>query len=113
MRFLGLYNYGLKINNQSLAHIFPLTCVLHLVPRAVSLPSIPDTASAARIGEERFALNLKVLFFPWFDLPGILYRAFFSLFLCKERAKWGALVADEVERALRLAGFITFGRCMV
>ena len=58
-----------------------------------SLPSIPDGASAARTGKENFALSLKVLFFPWFDLPGILCLAFFFffLFLCKEREKWALL----------------------
>ena len=69
-----------------------------------TLPSTPDAASAARTGKEHFALSLKVLFFPWSDLPGILCLAF-VFFL--------SLVADEVERALRLAGFITFGRWMV
>ena len=77
MRFLRLHNYELKINKQSLAHIFPLTCALRLVPRAGSLPSVPDATSAAGIGKEDLAPSWKVLFFPWFDLPGILRLAFF------------------------------------
>lgn len=74
-----------------------------------SLPSIPDGASAARTGKENFALSLKVLFFPWFDLPGILCLAFF-FFPFPLQGKGEMSIADEVERALRLAGFITFGR---
>lgn len=76
------------------------------------LPSIPDGTSATWIGKKNFALSLKVLFFPWFDLLAFFAWHFF-LFLCKEGEKRGALVADEVKRALRLAGFITFGRWMV
>lgn len=58
---------------------------------------------------------------PWvwtcYFSHGLICLAFFAwqffLFLCKEREKWGALVADEVKRALRRAGFITFGRWVV
>lgn len=71
------------------------------------------------MGHLQQGLERRILPWVWrcYFSHGLICLAFFAwhffLFLCKEREKWGVLVADEVKRALRLAGFITFGRYTV
>lgn len=93
VRFLRLYNYELKINNQSLAKICSLTCVPHLVPRAAQ----PAKHTGWRIGSENWkgefcpefeGVIFPMVWFAWHSLPGFF---FFFLFLCKEREKWALL----------------------
>lgn len=112
VRFLRLYNYELKINNQSLAKICSLSCVLHLVPRAAQ--SAKHTGW--RIGSENWkgefcpefeGVIFPMVWFAWHSLPGFFFFPF------PLQGKGEMSIADEVKRALRLAGFITFGRWMV
>lgn len=113
MRFLGLYNYELKINNQPLTRSFPSSLCFASCSKSHVPAKRTGRGICGKDGKRAFCPELEGVPFPmvwvaWHSLPGV-----FSLFLCKERVKWGAWVADEVGRALRLAGFITFGRCTV
>lgn len=110
VRSLRLCKYKLKEKKNhppSLAHIFSPTCALRLVPRVVSEPNNTGWGICSTDWRWEFCLEFEGVIFPmaWFVWhPPVPFPL--------QGKAWEAIVADDVKRALRLAGSVTFGPCL-
>lgn len=112
MRFLRLYNYELKINSQSLAKVFSLTCVPHLVPRAARPAKHTGWGSCnenwkGEICPESEGVIFPMVWFAWHSLPGI-----FSPFPLQGKGEMSIRCWRSWEGA-EAAEFIAVGRWLV